>query len=920
MTDPYAYAHGGGTASTLHGNPPGADAYAPVHVLPVYGSNRRTVSVAPSESTSVKMEDCKMGTETIKLPIIIGADESEKDRHRVATKTIRAIDKSGGTNEGKVRLLSQRFSSYTAAERRAEAEMVPFDNLTSAIYSFQHVTIRRDTGTVVPITDPPTDNQRERGMYMCFTLRINPVGHPRLANTNVKPKTVVNAAFQIPQDANNRAVLTTAQQFANPRDAIIAIVAAGGDPPNLIQLTMATAVRLEIDDDRVDSAILDKRYETLFPILGDLYVRAYSGDVQDNAPNELRQVTQRYIDSGGRVVEDVFAKYYKRFNEAMELFTPTTRYPVTLATTCRQGCTEQLRSQIDALNYRDPVIQSPSNTVQEAELAAFALVAVRAEKAITNIRLAAGLAPTAPSGRPTSRSLPAIPMNPALPGAMLPPPPLGLAPPPNGSPYLPAFQFPNSNMMGDDTSTIATAGTMYPMEGPGVIPKPSLAYLAGINYDPSGGEDFQSVHCFVSAAEEAIRKVAGDRIMQCWGCKGPHPWIQCPDRDKPENIANARPYLARFRNPRNLLDTIAPAPAATPAAAGQATPAAAALFDLEKWESMGFPSRPFAESVLVMATVSTDATRRKAESLKVKERYRKAWTQRKRKAGEIEPEAASAAAAAATAQPGTIATITNQQLVQALQQQGQRQLQGQGSVSFLPIVIANAGFQQLKLPPELHVSETLPHIDLVIGQGAQTCFLRTLYDTGAGTNMGRLKYHQEVGKLYPHLVCCGRNIKEDGFSELNVQGIDGQEYGPKVTHTVTYYMPYFIDNNRATITFGLAEDCVADSILGITSIKLQKMVHSAADEVVTSSLYGVSFPVIMQRPTQSLGGPPVPTNTGVQTLTVQETPAPATATSTESASYNPQLMGLPTSSSSWMENLSLVSARGQPTNPSGNRD
>jgi len=70
---------------------------------------------------------------------------------------------------------------------------------------------------------------------------------------------------------------------------------------------------------------------------------------------------------------------------------------------------------------------------------------------------------------------------------------------------------------------------------------------------------------------------------------------------------------------------------------------------------------------------------------------------------------------------------------------------------FLVHVLAGQ-IKTLRIPEHLHVSDVLPHIHLVIGSEEDSVYLKALYDTGAGLNMGRRSYHEQIYKVRPDLV------------------------------------------------------------------------------------------------------------------------------------------------------------------------
>lgn len=82
-------------------------------------------------------------------------------------------------------------------------------------------------------------------------------------------------------------------------------------------------------------------------------------------------------------------------------------------------------------------------------------------------------------------------------------------------------------------------------------------------------------------------------------------------------------------------------------------------------------------------------------------------------------------------------------------------------------------------------------------------------------------------------------------------GINGQAWGPEeVTACITYRLPYMVHGKPASVTSGLTKTAVCNSIIGVPFMERAGMVYSAAERIVTSSVFGLSFPVQYERPAQ----------------------------------------------------------------------
>ena len=167
------------------------------------------------------------------------------------------------------------------------------------------------------------------------------------------------------------------------------------------------------------------------------------------------------------------------------------------------------------------------------------------------------------------------------------------------------------------------------------------------------------------------------------------------------------------------------------------------------------------------------------------------------------------------------------------------------------INILAAALNALKLPPQLQISDVLPHIHLTLGVEGNTVLLKTLYDTGAGLNLGRRSYHEAIHQQCPHLVVAFVDFTKDNFDPLSIGGIDGQRWGPSVTACITYLLPYVIQGHATTVTFGLAEETVCNTLIGTPFMEKARMTHAAAENIVSSAVFNQVFTVHMERPSKT---------------------------------------------------------------------
>lgn len=201
---------------------------------------------------------------------------------------------------------------------------------------------------------------------------------------------------------------------------------------------------------------------------------------------------------------------------------------------------------------------------------------------------------------------------------------------------------------------------------------------------------------------------------------------------------------------------------------------------------------------------------------------------------------------AMVAAPGSAPPPANHQS----QQQGQKKERVQHVYMFLILTLASTP-QRQQIPHQLRLSDVLPHILLVIGAADNSVYIKALYNTGSGLNLGRKQYHDKIREARPDLVLMYADFAENDFDPLVTGGIDGQVWGPNIIACITYKLPYTYHGNPCNITVGLANEAVCNTLVGVPFMIRGRMVHHAADNVVTSGVFGVQFPCTMEKPTRT---------------------------------------------------------------------
>lgn len=75
---------------------------------------------------------------------------------------------------------------------------------------------------------------------------------------------------------------------------------------------------------------------------------------------------------------------------------------------------------------------------------------------------------------------------------------------------------------------------------------------------------------------------------------------------------------------------------------------------------------------------------------------------------------------------------------------------------------------------------------------------------------------------------------------------------------ITYNMPHVLHGVQAQITFGLADEAVANTLVGLPFMRKVRMVYDAANDTVISGAFGMAYPIKLKVPLK-LAAPPTTT-------------------------------------------------------------
>ena len=859
-------------SSSLHGNLPVEDFGNPFNRGSlVLNSNPRglagRINQIHHDPTNLTMEEVQWDKNTYVLPTVLPPTASSELRSRVLALTLKTLKCSTrGDFATKAALLEQRFQCASAATR-ARTKASPAKNILGGAYSFADPLVKRSTGVVQHISDPPTENDRRNGKFLEFraTFKQNTID-PLLEGT---PQSFI-AAVRLPTNDETELIideLATKEMIMDTTTVLTMVYTLTAAPPELIQLGELQNGRLQVKEQEVNEKMMGFYDKVYLDILQKEIAKDYVGDSIQNAQSVVQNTKQIRI-VGGRQVSDPIEVFLKRFSSAVDLLDEDKPYPIDIVSTCHQNMSEVYRKQIRTLGWTEPP-KAPSNAGQHAQLSELRAVAIRAEEAIVTTRLVAG------TRRATSYSNAAFTTAPIFTTTavgeedeqtILPPLPeirvqRPLGPPPDNM----------DGTIATGMSTIAADRTFNPnIQVMAAHPVPQATLL----------EEAKEFQIFISNSEIAMRTAAGEEDKLCWGgcfkffpndSDGRHTYASCPFRRVDRVREHALPFLKRFRQHNGPLNRRVSSLLADPdrltAAfcqphATQGGISRQELDDLQtNWQEKGFTSAEMARSICLMANPSTAKRTREAELAAMKNKIARSVANKRRR------EQDRADLRSLRSQQTAVVT-TNPEGPTTRNNTADATSANNGTFILVTLPIFSTGVNEegeqprmpntANVPALLRMSQALPHIDFPIGMDKQqNQMLRVVFDSGAGLNVGRRNYHENVRRQYPHLVSHYIDLETNNYDTPGIGGVDGNAYGSAVTALITYRTPFKVHGQPVELTFGLVDGLCAKSIIGITTMQKAKMNYLVHTQVVTSEAFGHTFQVTMQKPSNE-DTPPTP--------------------------------------------------------------
>ena len=289
------------------------------------------------------------------------------------------------------------------------------------------------------------------------------------------------------------------------------------------------------------------------------------------------------------------------------------------------------------------------------------------------------------------------------------------------------------------------------------------------------------ITALLSTAETALRRASGVSNpaamgqIQCWGCGGPHRFLNCPKKDDPEVRKRGNDELRRLFGERRRI----PSPGDKRSHANLATPTDyySPKEITENWRELGFNTAEQAK--IVACLVMRDTT----------EKYRKDVRINKGRPN---------------SDPGPN-TAPIYMIIPC----------GLGKEDKLDARVMNAMVNRLH---NLNITSALPHTTIHIGNDRLAFKLKVAMDTCAGLNLGHYSYHAALKDMYPNAVAKFQDLTETGQS-IRIGGVEAGAGGVVITHVITYWLPFLVQGERARISFGLSDSVAATALLGLGFIR-----------------------------------------------------------------------------------------------------
>jgi hypothetical protein len=136
------------------------------------------------------------------------------------------------------------------------------------------------------------------------------------------------------------------------------------------------------------------------------------------------------------------------------------------------------------------------------------------------------------------------------------------------------------------------------------------------------------------------------------------------------------------------------------------------------------------------------------------------------------------------------------------------------------------------------VNSTSPFLQMPIGK-VPGILLKGLFDTGGCCNMGDYAYHTAIKTKYPSMIKQFVELDTYGYAPISIGGIEGSV---KITHIVTYFIPYHAaGGDFHSLAIGLTDTLPVNMLFGLPFIIKADMQVDWKRQLVRSNFFDDEF-------------------------------------------------------------------------------
>jgi hypothetical protein len=348
--------------------------------------------------------------------------------------------------------------------------------------------------------------------------------------------------------------------------------------------------------------------------------------------------------------------------------------------------------------------------------------------------------------------------------------------------------------------------------GSGTFNSPGRASTVGGGYSPPDSDFATFALTCLSNAEKALRQSSNTNApLECWGCKGPHLYRDCPRKHEKEVQESFKANLDSFLERRRRRG-----------------------FDPNQFKRYGFPSK---KAVTLFNEISDESTSPEAREAKILEFKAEGPNRRSRRHHVMDDEDETGG--------GQGAVIYTFWMMDDWTSSGRAgtgtEKEYQDDDPYFKTFLSQSN-RQIQFP----IADDLPHIRLPVGKMFGTIIMEALFDTGGACNMGCYDYWMWVFEKHPEILKEVVELKEHRIENIRIGGVgDGRV---EISHIAYVYIPYQSGGMNSTIAIGLGRRMPVTLLIGLTFIVGTKTVFDPDTLKCYSKVFDTNWKVVMKKP------------------------------------------------------------------------